>query len=138
MSAVVLPYHDPRGLYLPHLLAARPRLKQLFSQAFLSLSPATEQAQTEALASLRADPFFCLNGNAPGSQPGDHYRAAYASAVAGAPGAVLHLCDVDKLLCYLHGRRQAAFLADLAQASAEADERPVLFQRSPAAWRTYP
>lgn len=132
-----MPFHDPRGLYLPRLRAATPRLKQLFSRAFLSLSPATEAAQAVALASLRADPFFCLNDNAPGSLPGDHYRAGYSSAVASCPpGEVLHLCDVDKLVCYLHGRRRAAFATDLERAGQE--RQPVLFQRSPVAWRTYP
>ena len=137
MPVVVLPFHDPRGQYLPHLLAAAPRLKQLFARAFVSLSPATETAQAAALVPLRADSFFCLNGNAPGSLPGDHYRAAYASAVAHCPPAeALHLCDVDKLVCYLHGRQRAAFAADMERASQA--QRPVFFQRSPAAWRTYP
>jgi hypothetical protein len=118
MPAVVLPFHDPRGLYLPHLRATTPQFKRLFSRAFLSVSPATEQDQAAALAVLRQDPFFCLNDNLPGSGPGDHYRAAYASAVAHrAPDDSLHLCDIDKLVCYLRGP-QALVVAGANHGSA--------------------
>jgi hypothetical protein len=78
-----------------------------------------------------------INSNAPDTLPGDHYLAAYRSAIAHShPEQLLHLCDIDKLAAILQSHYRDQFLTDIA-ATAEA-LTPVLFQRSPRAWATYP
>ncbi|MCI0398334.1 MAG: hypothetical protein L0322_25850 [Chloroflexi bacterium] len=137
LPAIVLPFHDPNGLYFPHLATITPQLKHTFGRAFLSISPATQQAQPTRIQQLPADPFFHLTFNQPGSQVGDHYHAAYHSAAIHSPaGQPLHLCDVDKIAFILQSAHREPFLADLHWANQQS--RPVLFQRSPAAWATFP
>lgn len=137
LPVIVLPFHDPEGRYFPHFEAITPTLKTLFARAFVSLSPATLQAQPERINALRRDSFFELNFNEPGTLAGDHYRAAYRRAVdACLPDQVLHLCDVDKVIFVLQSAHRERFLVDLKAASQAAS--PVLFQRTPAAWATYP
>lgn len=141
MSAAVLvsPLHDPGGLMLARIKALTPFLKTQFERAFISLSPPTEEQQTEYLRWMEGDAFFAVNRNAPGSLPGEHYLAAYRSAAAACdPGAALHLCDLDRII-YAHGtHHRAQYQADLAAATTRAARRPTLFQRSPRAWATYP
>lgn len=137
LPAIVLPFHDPDGVYLPHLQTVTPHLKQLFSRAFLSISPATLQAQPISIKKLEADDFFCLNFNESGTSAGDHYRAAYVNTVKRCPPRqVLHLCDVDKVAFILQSRFKQRFIMDIN--SIDAAKTPLLFQRSETAWLTYP
>lgn len=137
LPAIVLPCHDPQGLYLPHLETITPQLKQLFSRAFISISPTTLQTQPTPIKTLEADDFFCLNFNEPGTLVGDHYRAAYTNAVTRCPPRqVLHLCDIDKVAFILQNRYKERFIADIG--SIGGAKTPLLFQRSETAWLTYP
>src|SRR5262245_8458789 len=112
-------------------------LRQVFARVFLSISPPTEQLHTQQIQYLHDDPFFVINSNAPDTLPGDHYLAAYNSAIAHShPDQSLHLCDIDKLAAILQSHHRDQFLADIA-ATGEAST-PILFQRSPRAWATYP
>jgi hypothetical protein len=135
--ALVLPFHDPTGVLLDQLGQITPTLREQFSQAFVSLSPVTVERYPERLATLEGDPFFVCNHNAPGTLPGDHYRTAYQRAISHCvPEQQLHLCDLDKLAAILQSSYRAQYLADIAALAGVAE--PVLFQRSAAAWATYP
>ena len=137
LPALVLPFHDPSGALLAQLAIITPTLRQLFARAFLSVSPATEQLHIAQLQHLHHDPFFIINANAPGTLPGDHYLAAYRSAIAHShPDQLLHLCDIDKLAAILQSEQRDQFLNDIAAIGAA--DTPLLFQRSPRAWATYP
>lgn len=137
LPAIVLPFHDPFGVMLPYLWQLEPWLKQDFANCFIGLSHSTQLNQPEAVRRLQGDTFFRLTLNPPGSQPGEHYHAVYQSAAdQSPPDRRLHLCDWDRpAFALLTGYRQA-FLDDLAWANAQT--QPVLFQRSPVAWATYP
>lgn len=135
---IVLPFHDPMALLYSHLQTALPLLKTIFTQAFISLSPTTVQKQPDIVTAFTNDPFFILNFNEPNTLPGEHYLAVYKSAVMHcAPQQSLHSCDIDKVV-YALDAFQEPFLADLAAVEARQEKRPFLFQRSPAAWQTYP
>jgi hypothetical protein len=49
---------------------------------------------------------------------------------------VLHLCDIDKLVAIVQSHYRDQFLADIT-ATGQAP-MPILFQRSPCAWASYP
>jgi hypothetical protein len=137
LPALVLPFHDPSGVLLAQLATITPTLRQIFSRAFLSISPATEQIHTQQIQHLRRDPFFVINTNAPDTLPGDHYLAAYSSAIPHSHAdQPLHLCDIDKLAAILQSHYRDQFLTDIA-ATGEAP-MPILFQRSPRAWASFP
>jgi hypothetical protein len=137
LPAIVLPVHDPQALHLPHLKVITPELKQLFSQAFIGISPRTEQTQPEWIEALKRDSFFNLNFNETGSMPGDHYRSVYQNAVAHcSPEQVLHLCTPDRVAFILQSDYREQFILDIQAANRET--LPVLFQRTPSAWASYP
>ena len=122
---------------LPHLFQLDAWLKQTFDHAYLGLSHPTQLNQPAAVDRLQSDPFYRLTFNPPGSQPGEHYRAVYQSAVDGcSPAQRLHLCDFDRPVFALATAYRQAYVDDLAWANDQTP--PVLFQRTPAAWATYP
>lgn len=130
---IVLPIHDPTGVLLPHLRAAAPALKALFSRALVSLSAATER-HAEQAAFLHTDPFF-----QPSRQPegpvGDAFLQLYAQAAAlEPPDQLLHLAFPDRATYALLSEHREAFMADMRAAA----ETPLLYQRSAAAWRSHP
>ncbi|HRW06585.1 MAG TPA: hypothetical protein P5121_15885 [Caldilineaceae bacterium] len=134
---LVLPFHDPEGHLLRHLQQIAPVLKERFDRAFLSISPPTERYQQDRLRALRTGSFFQLNANPPGTQAGEHYLTAYQQAVAqSATEQTLHLCDIDKVAYALQSEHSAQFLDDIATVTRA--NTPLLFQRSAAAWATYP
>lgn len=136
-SAIVLPTHDPAGLELPFLWQIEPDLKQLFTCAFVGLSDATRQQQSQAVERLQTDPFYHLAFFAPGSLPGEHYRAVFALAVGRSPtGRLLHLCNLDRVAFALLSDHRQEFLNSLKLADAVG--QPILFQRSAQAWSTHP
>ena len=133
---IVLPFHDPEGRFLRQLSLISPDLKQHFDHAFLSISPPTAARQHRRLRELRADPFFVLNDNRLNTQVGDHYLAGYESAIRHSPPhQLLHLCDIDKVAYALQSEYKARFIDDIHVAVTDI---PRLFQRSAAAWATYP
>ena len=137
LPAIVLPFHDPQAVMLPYLWRLTPWLKQNFATVYIGLSHPTQLNQPEAVERLQSDPFYHLTFNSPGSQPGDHYRTVYQSALEQSPPEQrLHLCDFDRpVFALLTGFRQA-YLDDLVWVNAQT--QPVLFQRTPQAWATYP
>lgn len=137
LPALVLPIHDPSGVLLAQLSTITPTIQQQFERVFLSISPRTAQLQKPQLMRVAEEPFFVINWNTPDSLPGDHYLAAYRSALAHvSPTHVLHLCDLDKLAAILQSHHRDEFLDDIAATHQLAD--PLLFQRSARAWSSYP
>jgi hypothetical protein len=137
VPALVLPFHDPSGALLAQLATITPTLRKVFARTFLSVSPATEQLHSQQIQHLHNDAFFVINFNALGTLPGDHYLAAYSSAIARSrPEQPLHLCDIDKLAAILQSHYRDRFLADIAATGQVS--KPILFQRSPRAWASYP
>ena len=137
LPSIVLPFHDPQAVMLPHLFQLDVWLKHNFAHAYLGLSHPTQLNQPLAVDRLQNDPFYHLTFNPPGSQPGEHYRLVYQSAVDQSPPAQrLHLCDFDRPVFALATAYRQAYLDDLAWANDQT--QPVLFQRTPAAWATYP
>ena len=136
-TALVLPLHDPEGRILNHLDRILPELKKHFEHAFVSLSPLTTERQQAALQYFQQDGFFTFLDNPPGSSIGDHYLAGYRIALEHCqPETRLHLCDLDKLCFILQSEHHQVYLQDLAWVGRQ--DLPVLFQRSPAAWETFP
>ena len=137
LPALILPFHDPTGSLLAHLETITPQLKIIFGRVFISVSPATKTKQARQLNYLSQDNFFALNFNAPDTLPGEHYLSGYRHAVTICPSEqILHLCDIDKVAFALQSDHEASFVADIN--SINRDITPLLFQRSPAAWATYP
>jgi hypothetical protein len=137
LPIIVFPFHDTNGLMFSHLETITPQLKEFFAQAFVSISPLTQQAQMERINQLKEDAFFQLNFNEPNTMVGDHFLAVYRNAVAHcAPEQVLHLCTIDRVAFALQSEHKAQFIQDIQAASNE--PVPVLFQRSQTAWETHP
>ncbi|MEZ4865162.1 MAG: hypothetical protein R3C14_27850 [Caldilineaceae bacterium] len=136
-SAIVMPMHDPTGLYFPHLIAIMPLLKQCFARALISIPPGTRQQQAAWVECCRADDFFQVLDLDAGLAVGDEFVQLYAHAAATcAPETLLHLCFIDRVAFALQSDYRARFMADL-QAVTTADA-PLIFLRSAAAWATHP
>lgn len=137
LPSLVLPYHDPDAIVYPHLQSVRDELASLFDRAYISISPRTQAEQPAMIEALSHDRFFVVNFNEPDSLVGDHYLAGMRSALADTtPDAVLTICDIDRVAYALHTDLREAFLSDLR--ATYATRTPILFQRSPRAWQTYP
>jgi hypothetical protein len=137
LPVIVSPFHDTDGLMFAHLESVVPLLKNLFSRAFLSMTPLTQQTQAGRVEKLAADAFFALNYNQPDTLIGDHFLAGYQNAASHcAPTQILHLCTLDRVVFALQTEHQARFMADIKTASDV--PAPILFQRSAAAWATHP
>ncbi len=134
---IVFPIHDSDGSTFRYLQAITPQLKELFARALVSISPTTEQAQSQNVGQLRQDTFFQLTFNSPDSQIGDQFLAVYRDAAATCPpDQVLHLCFPDRVAFALNSEYKNQFVADVQ--AVEPARTPLLFQRSEAAWRTHP
>jgi hypothetical protein len=137
LPALVLPIHDPEGIFLPHLERIAPLLKTAFAQAIINIPPSTRRAQPGAVQLLEANPFFIISSEYPESPVGDHFRALYTFAARLCPPAqVLHLCYVDRLAFALQTHYRQPFLEDVQAVTAE--HTPLIFHRSAAAWDTHP
>ena len=136
-ASIILPIHDPQKLLFPLLEQFTPQLKTLYTHAFVSVSPTSEKLQKKYILRLQNDSFFTVNFNQPDSQTGDQFLSAYTSATTHSdPQTMLHSCDLDKVACYLSGQHKADYINDIQWANQQS--QPVLFQRSEAAWQTFP
>lgn len=136
-SAIVMPMHDPTGLFFPHLAAITPQLKELFGRAVISITAVTRAQQTEWVEQVAADDFFSLCEFQAAQPVGDEFVQLYAHAAAICPPqTLLHLCFVDRVAYALQSHHCAQFSADV-QALQPANV-PLIFQRSAAAWQTHP
>ena len=136
-SAVILPLHDTTGRLFELLWQYLPELKVMHSRAFVSLSPDTKKIQAKNIQKLQADPFFMKVNNIPGTFCGDHFLAGYALAVNHvSPHTMLHSCDLDKIAHTFSSPHHNTYIADVQWANRQ--QAPVLFQRTEAAWQTFP
>lgn len=76
MDVLVFPFHDPKNIETNYLKKIVPVLKANFQNAFVSITPKTNDLNQEAVSWLKNDRFFILNFNASASQIGDHYLTA--------------------------------------------------------------
>ena len=135
--AIVFPIHDPEGAVLRHIRAVTPDLKALFARAFISITSQTMDAHNEQISQLRADDFFDLTMTGPAMPVGDQFRRLYQrAATASATTQILHLCFPDRVAFALRTHFREPFIASLCAVRAE--DTPLLFQRSEAAWDSHP
>ena len=119
-----------------HLQAILPDLKQHFEHAYIA-PPLSTLQYGEHRRQLQADDFFTIFPIERELQIGEHFTYLYSRAAATAhPDQILHLCYVDRLAFALEGEYRNVFLADMD--SLAANDVPIIFQRSPAAWETHP
>jgi hypothetical protein len=132
LSSLVFPLHDPHGTHSALLAQILPILKQHFAQAFVVVTTPTR----DQVAALQADPFFRIVFSPDQSPIGDHFFQVFQMALDQvADDHILHLCTPDRLAFALLTEYQAAFLADM---QVRAEDLPILFARSKAAWLTHP
>jgi len=136
LSALVAPFHDPKGILIAKFRQTFPILRKNFPKFFLSITPPTQSAQGEFIKELKDNPIFSLNFNPEKSLAGDHYLNSFRSAVSQSrPNDYLHLCTADRLTFILNTKYKNQFLSDLSW--AEKQKNPVLFIRSAKAWKTH-
>jgi len=135
--AIVFPFHDPKGEMVPHLKRISPLLKQIFSEAFLSITPATAASSPEDTDRLTTDNFFNLVFLEHDLPVGLQFKALYRCAArARLPERILHLCFIDRLAFALQTNHQTQFIKDVSSLNGESI--PTIFQRSAKAWDTHP
>lgn len=135
--ALVMPFHDPEGIMLPHLEAILPVLKTHFEQAFLTITEATERLKPENVSFLREQGFFRMYPIASESPIGNHFAYLYRHAAMDAHAEqILHLCYLDRLAFALRMTYREQFLADIG--SIDQEHLPLIFQRSEKAWASHP
>lgn len=134
--ALAFPYNDPDGTMLPHIQAILPDLKNHFDHAYISAPPSSfELLQQNNL--ILTDSFFTVFPVAEDKLVGEHFAHLYQRAAETAPSdQPLHLCYPDRVAFALEGEHRASFLADVDSLSA--NDLPLIFQRSQAAWETHP
>jgi len=134
--ALAFPYNDPDGTMFPHLQTILPDLKNHFDHAYVSAPPSSfELLQQNDL--IHTDSFFTVFLVAEDALIGEHFAYLYQRAAETAhPDQPLHLCYPDRVAFALEGEYRNSFLADVDSLSA--DDLPLIFQRSSAAWKTHP
>jgi hypothetical protein len=135
--AIVFPFHDPKGVMFSHLNRIIPILKQLFSEAILSITPITMASFPENVAQLESDNFFKLFILEHDLPVGKQFKSLYEFATRSFPcEKVLHICFIDRLVYALQTNHQSQFVKDVT--SINSKSTPIIFQRSIKAWDTHP
>jgi hypothetical protein len=68
---------------------------------------------------------------------GDDFLTLYAHAAAACPPhTILHLCFIDRVAFTLQNQYKKQFIADIQ--AVQAEQTPLIFQRSKTAWDTHP
>jgi len=134
--ALAFPYNDPDGTQFTHLQAILPDLKNHFERAYISPPPSTWK-WLEPTGEILTDDFFTVfpvdENNLIGENFANLYRRAAGSAPANQP---IHLAYLDRIAFALEGGHRQAFLTDIDSLNAE--NLPLIFQRSQHAWETHP
>jgi hypothetical protein len=135
-TIVVFPLHNPEGGIFPHLEAILPDLKQVFSTAYVSVTPITEKTHPEQIDNLERDGFFTLFRTSPEALVGDQFVHLYREAALAAPSAqVLHLCFIDRLAFILQSSHKRQFTEDIKVVDGNT---PIIFSRSALSWESHP
>jgi hypothetical protein len=134
---IVMPMYDPHGLMFPQLEAVTPQLKEIFGQAFVSITATTVGTQAEHLNRLARDDFFQIVQHTKNALVGEDFLTLYKhAAMASHPHTVLHLCFIDRVAFALQSLHREKFIADIQSTTEK--HTPLIFQRSTAAWDTHP
>jgi hypothetical protein len=134
---IVMPMHDPSGLVFPHLKAITPQLKNIFAQAFVSVTTITREKQSEHVAWLETDDFFQILYHQTDVPIGEDFLALYTVAATSCQShQILHLCFIDRVAFALQSDYREVFITDIQAVHHE--ETPLIFQRSETAWTTHP
>ena len=136
LPSLAFPYHDPHGTIFPHLQAILPDLKAHFGRVYICPPLNTRQNAT-IMDWLAADEFFTVFPLDRHLPIGEHFAHLYLNAALAAQAdEIIHLAYVDRLAFALEGNYRERFLADVD--SLTLDDLPLIFQRSPLAWKTHP
>jgi hypothetical protein len=129
---------DPKGLLFPQLEAITPQLKELFEAAYVSITPATRSTQGRYCEWLLADDFFHVYEHTKNvASVGEDFLPLYGYAADSCPSSqILHLCFIDRIAYALQSEPREAFRLDIQ--TLQAENTPLIFQRSIAAWQTHP
>ena len=121
---------------LPHVRTILPDLKDHFDHAYVCLPPSSlELLQQNDL--ILTDDFFTVYPVDGNKLVGELFAHLYRRAAEEAhPDQPLHLCYPDRMSFALEGKYRDTFLADID--SLNADDLPLIFQRSQSAWETHP
>lgn len=134
---IVMPMHDPNGLFFPHLKTITPTLKALFERAFISIPLETRQSQCESIKWVKSAKFFEIFEHKDAVTVGDDFLALYAFAARSCSAQqLLHLCFIDRVAFALQSEHRERFQADIE--SVQIEHTPLIFQRSVKAWETHP
>ncbi|MBN1373372.1 MAG: hypothetical protein JW987_15655 [Anaerolineaceae bacterium] len=134
---LVLPFNDAQGIVWRSFKPIVPQLKQVLAAVLVGVPADTAQGQPALMAAMRADPFFAVLETPAGQLAGEYFLALYEwAARVCPPGQVLHLAFPDRVAFALGGGFGEAFLEDVS--SLRAEDTPLLFARSEAAWATHP
>lgn len=136
--AIVFPLDDHSWMFFGHLRKIRKPLGDLFTTAYVSLSPAAETSRPDDAAWLKNDSFFCIIPIETSLPIGEHFRILFRFAADQAAAAqVLHIGFIDRLAYILQdaGCREA-FAHDIR--SLAQDGTPLIYQRSESAWASHP
>jgi hypothetical protein len=135
--AIVFPFHDSEGVMFPHLKTITPLLKQIFSEAYLSITPITAARFPENIEFLEKDKFFNYYLFKHELPVGKQFKLLYEFAAQSCSiEKILHICFVDRLIFALKTRHGKQFVKDVA--SLNMGFAPIIFQRSEKAWASYP
>ena len=134
--ALAFPYNDPDGTMFLHLQSILPDLKDHFDHAYVCSPPSTfEWLQQKNL--ILTDDFFTVYPVDENKLVGELFAHLYQRAAEEAhPDQPLHLCYPNRISFALEGKYRDTFLADID--SLNADDLPLIFQRSQLAWETHP
>ena len=134
---LVLPFNDAKGIVWQSFEPIIPQLKQAFAAALVGVPADTALEQPALMAAMRADRFFRVLETPARQLAGEYFLALYEwAARVCPPGQVLHLAFPDRVAFALGGGFGEAFLQDVS--SLRAEDTPLLFARSEAAWATHP
>jgi len=134
--ALAFPYNDPDATQFAHLQAILPDLKNHFERAYICPPPSTRK-WLEPTGQILTDNFFTVFPVDENKLIGENFANLYRRAAESAPAnQPIHLAYLDRIAFALEGRHRQAFLADIASLNAE--NLPLIFQRSRQAWETHP
>jgi hypothetical protein len=137
MQPIIVTPMDPQGSLFLYLEAITPYLKMLFAQAFVCIKEPLYETHAAAIEQLEQDDFFRLAAHPTPFPVGEDFLRLYAWAAANSPPqALLHLCFLDRVAFALQSDYREQFMADIG--AVEAEQAPLIFQRSEAAWETHP
>lgn len=129
--------HDPAGIMFPHLKAITSDLQALFERVFLTVTAVTQQKSPQYSVWLQPNSFFHVTYHAADVTVGEDFLTLYRRAAAAChPEQIIHLCFIDRVAFVLQSPYRGAFISDIRNLSAE--DTPLIFQRSAAAWETHP